>query len=79
MCWAASLERHRAVKDPDEGIWERVVGWCAAHCITQNDLNVLACVGCGAVHCGQNVRFPGHQGRLETFYTECHGSDQRFW
>lgn len=67
MFWAASLERHRAIKDPDEGIWKRVVGVVCRTLITQNHLNVLACVSFGAVHCGQNVRFPGHQGRPETF------------
>lgn len=52
------------------GFGNEFQGWCAAHCIAQNDPSVLACVGFGAVHCSQNVRFPGHQGRLETLM-EC--------
>jgi len=42
-------------------------GWYAANSIIQHDPNMLACVGFGTVDCSQNVRFPGHRGRLEKF------------
>lgn len=76
VCWAASLERHRAVKDLHLGLSCRGdVQHTAALRMTWACLLVWALAQCTAVKMSASQV----TGEAWNVYAACHGSDQRFW